>query len=107
MLVDPTDRENMITTLKSFSGRRNNALTILSPARIDFKKKMNKIISRVKAIKHSNKRYQIMSVLNRIIAINNQITMFDRDTVICAGLDNTENIIYYQFNLSPIKDILL
>ena len=93
MLVDPTDRENMITTLKSFSGRRNNALTILSPAR--------------KAIKHSNKRYQIMSVLNRIIAINNQITMFDRDTVICAGLDNTENIIYYQFNLSPIKDILL
>lgn len=113
----------LIKKLEKFTGKRNAVITLIVAPETDFPKYMDKIYRQVKAIKHSNKRYQILRALNWLKGENSDIKKFGGNgAILCSGYniynvttycrlnppyEIQENEYYYgyKFNIQRIREI--
>lgn len=81
--------------LEGFSGKRNAVVTLFVPGDASIIKVLDGIEGRVKGIKHSNKKGQIVRVLEEIRArTGDRKTFGGNGKVLCCGLDNLDKIHY-------------
>lgn len=113
----------IVDQLSKFSGKRNAVITLMVPPGADFEQMLTKIEKRVSAMKHKNKRSQVMKVLSYIRDENDGIKNFNGNgRIICCGFNFRRNPVYhlieppnkiqageyhygYQFNIERIQEI--
>jgi hypothetical protein len=94
--------------LDIFRGRRNAVFTIFFPQGTSVQVELEKMARRIKAIKHANKRFEIMHVVECIQthpANNSTKIVNDNGKIICAGLSTRGEVEYYEL-IPPNKIVV-
>lgn len=88
--------------LQSFTGKRNAVVTLFVPGDANIGKTLDGIEGRVKAIKHANKKGQIMQVLKCIRERTADRKVFGGNgCVVCCGLPTDGDKIFYEEVVPP------
>ena len=88
---------NDLTHIEAFEGKRNSVITLFIPPDLKFKKNLEGIERSVRAIKHSNKRGQILKVVNCISDRNSDRTTLDgTGMIVCCGINMQNSVEYYE-----------
>lgn len=87
----------------NFEGKRNCSLTLFIP-RNCLKKTIVQVEKKIFTIKHENKKFQLVSILNEIKKEAKKIPEKHDNFIICIGLSNNNQIEF--FKLNPEKQIL-
>ena len=84
-------------TIESFRGKRNTVITLFIPPHTKVIKLLESIRKQVKAIRHSNKKNQILQVISDITDHTKAISEFQNNgMILCSGLGNDNKILYEQ-----------
>lgn len=86
-----------LSHIEAFEGKRNSVITLFIPPDLKFKKNLEGIERSVRAIKHANKRGQILKVLNCIDDRISDKSSFDgTGMIVCCGINMQNSVEYYE-----------
>lgn len=93
------DQVRLFRGLDLFRGKRNTVLTIFFPPNSDFQKDMDSLRRQINMIKHGNKKWQILQVIDLIFTFpqNKELKKIEGNgKIILAGCSNQNEPFYYE-----------